>query len=114
MSTNTEFVVHVESKIKNQQAVKGFLESWNARVRSPSRYEFFQNGENLRVIEIYSSSEDFLKHLHEVVVPNIVEVVEVIEISSVSFYGQGSDEVKQAVADFNPTYYERIGKADSH
>ena len=113
MSTNTELIVHVEAKIKNQGAIRGLLESWNARVKLPSRYEFFQNDENLRVIEIYSSSEDFLKHLHEVALPNISELMEIIEISSVSIYGQVSDELKQVVADFGPTYYERIGKADS-
>ena len=50
--------------------------------------------------------------MNEVVLPHVSEIMEYIEITSVSTYGSVSDELKQAVADFGPTYYEMIGKAD--
>ena len=77
-----------------------------------TRYEFFQNGENLRMTEMYSNSEDFLKQMNEVVFPHVSEIMEDIEITSVSIYGSVSDEVKQTIADFGPTYYEMISKVD--
>jgi hypothetical protein len=50
--------------------------------------------------------------LDEVVFPHVSEIMEYIEITSVSIYGSVSDEVKQTIADFGPTYYEMIGKAN--
>ena len=40
------------------------------------------------------------------------KLMEYFEITSVSIYGSVSDEVKHTMADFGPTYYEMIGKAD--
>ena len=50
--------------------------------------------------------------MNEVVLPHVSEIMEYIEITSVSIYGSVSDELKQTIADFGPTYYEMIGKAD--
>ena len=61
---------------------------------------------------MYSSSEDFLKHANEVVFPNVSEIMENTEISSISIYGSVSDGVKQAITYFGPTYYEITGKVD--
>jgi len=35
-----------------------------------------------------------------------------LDYASVSIYGSVSHELKQAMGDFGPTYYEMIGKAD--
>ena len=79
-------------------------------MKYPTGFDFFQNGDNLRVIEMNSNSEDFLKHVNGVVFPHVSDIKEYIEITSVSIYVSG--EVKQTIADFGPTYYEMIGKAD--
>ena len=63
MEINTEFIVIIEAKIIDPENLINFLKIWNSRVNSPSKYEQFINGENLRIIEIYSNSEDCLNHI---------------------------------------------------
>ena len=59
-----------------------------------TRLEFFQNGDNLRVIEMYSSSEYFLKHRNELIGAEEGKLMEYIEMTSVSIYGSVLVEVK--------------------
>ena len=61
---------------------------------------------------MHSSSEDFLKHMNELKGVEEEQLMEYIEITSVSIYGSVLVEVKQTIGDFGPTYYEMIGKAD--
>ena len=52
---NTEFIIIIEAKIIDPENLEIFLKIWNSRVNSPSKYEQFINGDNLRIIEIYFS-----------------------------------------------------------
>ena len=51
------------------------------------------------MIEMYSSSEDFLKHMNELEDAEEEKLMEYIEITSISIYDLVSNEVKQTIAD---------------
>ena len=110
MKINTEFIVIIEAKIIDPENLEIFFKIWNSRVNSPSKYEQFINGDNLRIIEIYSNSEDCLNHI-KTVNPYLPEYHKKIKFISVSIYGSVSGKLKQKLSDLNVNYFERIGNA---
>ena len=85
-----------------------FLKIWNSRVNFPTKYEQFINGDELRILEIYSSSENCLNHINAVK-PFLHELLKKIEFIRVSIYGSVSEIIKESVADLDVIYFERIG-----